>query len=127
MERSSLLGVVIVKLRTVPIGIFSVTIEQNSDLVHAFYNVFINYPPFGFIGNYSVTHKFVHGNDCVLARMICVVASWSVDDLVTIFHRVIVGNRDRLIMGYHITVLWSISWTPALDSNIKSAFCNVNA
>lgn len=95
---SSLASRLDVQLRSVPIGIFSMAIQQDSKLVHTWNHFFLQYFPIRLSWNFSWAHCLHNWGNSLRAGMVCVVASRSINNLIVVFDSEVVWDGNSLIM-----------------------------
>jgi len=112
------------KLRTIPIRIFGMTVEQHSQLIHARHDLLLQNSLF--LEFASRTDSLKRWSKRIRARMVCVVAGGSKFDFSVFANSEEISNRDSLIVSYQEADLRTICRTPTLHSDIHSRLCHVN-
>ena len=113
-----LAGVFDAQLRPVPVGIFTVTVEEHAQLINALSYLLLDYLPL--FGNYPAPDSLERRNDCILAGVIGVVAGRPVDHLVSLSNSEKVANGDGLIVGDEEAILRAKGGAPGFDLNIHA-------
>ena len=122
----SLLGFSYFQLRSIPVCVFGMSIEQNSQLVHSLSYVLLDYLPVLFRRHLSAADCLQRRDHRVLAWVVGVMTRRPVNYFVTFSHGKIVRNRNRLVMSHQKTILRSKSRTPTFDGHVHSWFGEVD-
>eukprot|EP00037_Helgoeca_nana_P019657 m.192717 g.192717 ORF g.192717 m.192717 type:complete len:427 (+) comp24957_c0_seq1:1436-2716(+) len=99
------------ELRSVPVGALGVTTEENAELVDSVRDL-IDHEPLFLLFDVVLAGKLVQREHGVIARMVRVVDSRTVDHLVTLPYSEVVGDRDRLVVSHEEPVEWTFGRRP---------------
>ena len=93
------------QLRTIPIGIFGVSVQKDTKFVHTRNNFFLKYFPILLFWNFTSSHNLTHRSQGIRGWMVGIVTGWPIDYLISLLNCEELCNTKAFIMRNEVSKL----------------------